>query len=413
MPHSTDEVDTLMENHELIKQLSGHPNVISMTASLLMHKSLSEVYQSIRKSWSLDDIMMNPLKRTLKLCIEEIQNEESKTFYKFLALFPSGLTKNVLEDLWGTTSGIHLNTLQEYSLITCEEDSQGQQKFFLPYFMGDYALKYITIDIGIFQENACAYYAEKLKARLSGMKEPTVKSGIEDESNIIACLNYHLKGGAGYAQYLEEKWTEAPSEESKEVIIDEGMLMDSGGLIPKRTEAQRFAQKVKQNLANQKRSRLFTLERMGIMTEREKKPTQYSKLASTEIPSAFIKSVPVIPKGAEIRKSLRRKATKSISPYEKLLARYCKALIKLNRYLDSEKAINTYGEFVKSDEVTAVLSKLKGNTLTKINSVECIDKSSTAEGVWQKERVKLFEEALEIFTRLADDEEIAECIIPS
>eukprot|EP00826_Nyctotherus_ovalis_P058231 TRINITY_DN798_c0_g1_i2.p1 TRINITY_DN798_c0_g1~~TRINITY_DN798_c0_g1_i2.p1 ORF type:complete len:1311 (-),score=269.74 TRINITY_DN798_c0_g1_i2:1305-5237(-) len=355
------------EGHRLMQLLAGHPQAISLAATLLQGRTVKEAYQELLSA-SLRINEMHPLKSSLSLSIEHIKmrNPASVNFFKMMGLFPCGVSSREMRKIWGSQYKEHIANLQHVSLLVRKESSDMQEdRYWLLPFVADYGLNCLAdYNIADVIERGCEFYAGKLEALF--MTEVNLhENAVKDESNIMAFIGYG--SGRVAREELEEERFELPGlAVSNSQICEPIIESDNKELIPTRDAVEMLSSEESNIaiLASHTRNRQISTRRHSSVVRRvaqrrpkrkgsEKLPrTSLTKFAEC-MERCFLTSdsenekeiVSINQQSKDNQLSAREKFVgleDGMTAYGKLVVYYSAVLLLLRRFSDVHRVIRNY-----------------------------------------------------------------------
>lgn len=377
-----DDAHSSFESHRLMQLLAGHPQAISLAATLLQGRTVKEAYQELL-STSLRINEMHPLKNSLSLSIEHVKmrNPASVNFFKMMGLFPCGVSSREMRKIWGSQYKEHIANLQHVSLLVRKESGDMQEdRYWLLPFVADYGLNCLTdYDIADVIERGCEFYASKLEALF--MTEVSLhENAIKDESNIMAFIGYG--SGRMAREEMEEERFELPGlAVSNSQICEPVIESDNKELIPTRDAVEMLNSEESSIaiIASHIRSRQISARRHSSVVRRtaERRPrrkiseslprTSLTKFAERVERSSFANDsedekeiVSINQQARDNQLSAKEKSVgleDGMTAYGKLVVYYSAVLLLLRRFSDAHRVIRNYVD----------APKLAGDVLAQAN----------------------------------------------
>jgi len=210
-----------LDEHPLMEMLSGHPQAISMAASLLQEHSLTELYHLL-ESKRLDEALdgsdkvygdeksFTSLRVSLDASVAHLRmkNPQTVRFFALLGLFPSGASEDDFESIWGNDWYQHTVILQRHSMLVKKSKSvtdsssrsMSENMYGLLPFMNDYARWILeSDDVEDFQTRLIAHYCKLLMKAFNYVATQHKASArysdklLLTEPNIWACITVDFK----------------------------------------------------------------------------------------------------------------------------------------------------------------------------------------------------------------------------
>jgi len=358
---SPNELKVKFEGHKLMLLLGGHPQAISLAATLLQYRTLKEIYQELMQN-GLNVEEMSSLKTNISLSIDNLRelNVSSIKFFKMMGWFPSGLSTEEMKNIWGTGYNEHIKNLQYVSLLsrTLQED-----RYFLPPLFADYtnSLNDHDQDIADVIQKSYRFYTKKLE-------EIYVKEGNEvfmrDEDNVVALIvrgsgkepsldfdedSFEVKRLGAYDNQVHDVVTDnnkelVPTREGVEVFeVEEQKEAPVKNINQSTFNARRGSRYNEPFLPNLRRRNSEVLHTLGLIIEEPYDDTLKRK-------EGIVKE--------------------AMTPYGKLIVYYCAVLSILRRYKEVKRIamdyINAPGIF-KDTLAQGNLYKLLGFACDKLS----------------------------------------------
>jgi len=142
-------------NHPFINLLGGHPQAISLTAPLLKHSSLKELFLRFRENKLIDVVhddcpiknATTSLRVSLEMSIESIQKTcpDSLNLFSLIGMLPSGINKEEITQVWGNKEWIKLkDTLVRSSLLIHKNMLEESDIYYMLPFMSERACEMLN-----------------------------------------------------------------------------------------------------------------------------------------------------------------------------------------------------------------------------------------------------------------------------
>lgn len=194
--------------HAFFDLFGGHPQAITLAASLLDEKRLKEVFLHLKQNSVIyshnygseiterDKRSFNSLKCSLDMSWELLRkkSESSSKLLSFFGLFPGGITEETLSMLWGKDFQNDSEILLRHSFLR-RTVKDNQINFSLFPFVAKYSEERLTYqEKKEYHEKILNYFARSIKkfykmiGTISKDAESTLNAFIRSELNIRACI---------------------------------------------------------------------------------------------------------------------------------------------------------------------------------------------------------------------------------
>ncbi len=346
-----------LAKHRLTKILAGHPCIISLAGSMLLHRNLTQLYKILAQGVNNETRIMTSLKPSLIACLEALGQKDamSMCFLKFMGFFQSPTRVSTLENIWGPDCYDHIESLMNHCLIEEMVDDKDQPsfgKYYILPFIADYVLGNLDIDVSELFDKCAAYYSNILEGALKSYVESGdaryVSMERETEQNVISLLTVFehaskLKEGAEQACEAAEKEDELKVKPDEQCPTFEAI-----------ESLKTMIKPIAEQMTHKRERWSQPIRSMKVMREPLMSDVEARMNRSFEEPRNFL-GIDSGPKAV-------------IRNYGRLLAGYMETLIFLRRYAEADVIAVTCAGQVKNDRIAlANVTKLRGLISARIS----------------------------------------------